>query len=418
MHDIRLPSHAMNWKRTFRLLRPDFRSKEGVSTFLYRLTLLFFIVIFVALVVVTPIDTIFQSNTSGQFWDAIIIVVAYVLAVVFIIALCFLRIFYVRRALSSIPREYMIRENDVPDRMAKQIQRELARCKQVLIDTTPEKRGEHIDHPGLRNPSVLEGVLDVPYSEVVKTSSAILQLKARALHPSFGQPYGMAIREYVLLLQSYRLIDPEFDVEKFISVYEKARYSGKLLNEKEFNHYMEACFELLYSIKPPGQGRLEQSGFQQPSPGRVRPPILHNASISSYASGVSPFEASRTHSRRHTSSRPSFSDNVNDGEPLQAIDTNHALSALASLIPVETLQRLYSNPASRVHSREASGSYSVRPRLNRDNSYFASQLSPRQSHESSSVMYTSSSSSSSVNSMRSRQSYPSNASVIVRTFSN
>lgn len=415
----------MNKRKTLRLLRPDLRTKEGVSTFLYRLTLLFFIVIFCGLLVVTPIDTIFQSQTSGQFWDAIIIVVAYALAVVFIIALCFLRIFYVRKSLSAIPRDYTIRENDIPDRVAKHIHSELMRCRKVLEDTTPGNRGEHIDHPGLRNPTVLEGALDVPYAEVVKTSSAIIQLKARALHPSFGQPYGMAIREYVLLLQSYRLIDSSFDVERFISIYEKARYSGKLLDEKEFNHYMECCFELLYSIKPPGPGKLGHQSYQaspvppSASSQRLRPVLLPTTSISSYTSGISPFDV--PHRRRSRSDvhspRSSLSYDQNDDNSIvNDIDTNHALSALASLVPVETLQKLYTNPPSRLHSQEPSTSQPHRPAYNRDNSFRLAPSISRQSQNSSDAGISTSSSEDSAH-PQSLRSYPSNASVIVRTFS-
>jgi hypothetical protein len=273
-----------------------------VQNVLYRITLVFFISAFIALLAVTPIDTIHQSQTSGQFWDAIIIVVAYVLTVLSAVLLYLIRIWHVRRSLSDIPRRYMVRDDDIAEMSFNRIRSELARCAWIAHEV--QKPRGRISHAGLRNPEIAEGVV-APYEEIVVTSNNIIEKKARTLHPSFARQKGMALREYLILLESYKLIDESANLEYFIGLYERARFSGKPMEEQEFNEYMEACFQMIYSIKLP-EGVPETAHSRAISENFTRMHSRDNSSTMTGSPVIYPF-ATRSSVSRYSGVQPYYS---------------------------------------------------------------------------------------------------------------
>lgn len=238
-----------------------------VVPILYRSSFVILVLVFGGLLVVTPIDTILQSQRSGQFWNVIIIVVAHVLTVLAVAILYTIRLVISRRSLADIPRRYIPRPEDISIESAKIIQSELSRCEDIVQKTLPM---EKISHPGLMNPTLSNGNVNAPYEDVIETVNSFLELKSKTLHSSFGRPIGMPVREYVLLLLSYGAIDSPETVNKFITLYERLRFSGKPIQEKDFNDYMECSFKLLLNIKmPDGADEIRTPSVEQVDPLQV-----------------------------------------------------------------------------------------------------------------------------------------------------
>lgn len=224
-----------------------------MNNLLYQFSLVFFVVVFIGLVVITPVDTILQSQSSGQFWNVIITVAAYCLTVVIAIILYILRLIKTRRSLADIPRRYIPRPDDISPGSASLIESELSRCERIVKETMPSTVNGSVSHAGFLPPEIATESFEGPYEEVVDAMVTFFSRKAVALHSSFGRPRGMAIREYLLLLQSYGIFE-EHDaplIEEFLRMYEYARFSGKPLHKAQFNNFVETCFKVLFAMKPP-----------------------------------------------------------------------------------------------------------------------------------------------------------------------
>lgn len=224
-----------------------------MNNLLYQFSLVFFVIVFIGLVVITPVDTILQSQASGQFWNVIITVVAYCLTVVIAIILYIIRLIKTRRSLADIPRRYIPRPDDISPGSANLIESELSRCERIIKETMPSSINGNVSHAGFLPPSIATESFEGPYEEVVDAMVAFFSRKATALHSSFGRPQGMAIREYLLLLQSYAIFE-EHDsplIDEFLQMYEYARFSGNPLHKAQFNNFVETCFKVLFAMKPP-----------------------------------------------------------------------------------------------------------------------------------------------------------------------
>ncbi|CAN6615764.1 defect at low temperature protein 1 [Trichomonascus vanleenenianus] len=231
----RSPPRLPNWNR---------------NTAFYKVSLVVFTAIFVGLLVVSPIDTILQSQTSGQFWNVIIIVVAYALTVVIAALLYIVRVVKTRKALSDIPRRSIPHADDISKNSAELISSEIERCKDIVEKTYPT---ELISHPGKMNPRIA-GSFDAPYEHVVETMVAFIEFKATSVDPSFARRNGMPLRDYLLWLESYGIIysaNGTKTIGAFVKIYEQVRFSGGLITEVQFNDFVENCFRVLFSIKSP-----------------------------------------------------------------------------------------------------------------------------------------------------------------------
>lgn len=229
-------------------------SWESLQKWLYRISLLFLLLIFSAVVAAMPIDMIIQSQKTGQFWNAIIIIAAYALMGFISAIITIFRILSTRKSLAAIPHRYIPGLADVPIELYKNIQRELQRCREIAHKARPIYRNPplRISHDGLMPPSVkLRGRLaDTPYIEVIKLASQTIGTKAQVLHPSFERPPGMSLRDYIYMLCNYDVIGvPKSLADKFIDQYDQARFSGKLITEAQFSDFMESCHKILVSMK-------------------------------------------------------------------------------------------------------------------------------------------------------------------------
>lgn len=229
-------------------------SWESLQKWLYRISLLFLLLIFSAVVAAMPIDMIIQSQKTGQFWNAIIIIAAYALMGFISAIITIFRIISTRKSLAAIPHRYIPGIADVPIELYKHIQRELQRCREIARKARPIYRNPplRISHDGLMPPSVkLRGRLaDTPYIEVIKLASQTIGTKAQVLHPSFERPPGMSLRDYIYMLCKYDVIGVSKSLaDNFIDQYEQARFSGKLITEAQFSDFMESCHKIMVSMK-------------------------------------------------------------------------------------------------------------------------------------------------------------------------
>uniref|UniRef100_A0A060SXM0 Defect at low temperature protein 1 n=1 Tax=Blastobotrys adeninivorans TaxID=409370 RepID=A0A060SXM0_BLAAD len=245
-----------------------------MNAVLYNITLFILAIILVGLLVVTPVDTILQSQSSGQFWNVIIIVCAYALTAALTVAISLARIWRTRKALNDVPRRYLPRADDLDPQSASLIRSEWERCQRIVQQTHPAARGARISHPGLLPPDSTEpgSGADVPYMAIISTMVSFIEQKATAIHDSFARPKGMHMREYISHLQDYGLITaPDADnAEKFVAIYEKVRFSGKLIHAADFSNLLQSCFRLLLSMKRPDTTVSSMSYLDTPSDDLVR----------------------------------------------------------------------------------------------------------------------------------------------------
>lgn len=236
-----------------------------MNNLFYKFSLVFFVIVFIGLVVITPVDTILQSQSSGQFWNVIITVVAYCLTVVIAIVLYILRLIKTRKSLADIPRRYIPRSDDVDQGSSKLIESELSRCERIVDNTKPSAVNANISHAGFLPPEFVSDAFDGPYDEVIEAMTAFLSRKAKSLHQSFDRPRGMAIREYLILLQTYGIFDDnDYDlIQEFVRMYEYARFSGRPLHQNQFSAYIEVTFKVLFAMKPPPSSSYDNQQQQR-----------------------------------------------------------------------------------------------------------------------------------------------------------
>lgn len=272
------------------------RQKHPWQWYLYNASLVVLVSCFLALLAVTPIDTIQQSQSTGQFWDVIIILCAYALAAAVAAVMYLVRIWKVRRWLLDIPRQYTVHPSDVPREMARLIKSEKERCAQIVRDTAPKER---ISHTGLPNPRYTADIdFNAPYEEVVVTASSLVEAKARSLRPSLVRPPGMPMREYIGLLLEARLVEDEGNANAFVTYYERLRFRGSAIGEEDFNNFAGATSQLLYMMRGP-DGPVVGGGGLSPL---MTGPASRKASTGGETSpGLvaldSAYSFSRTHSR-------------------------------------------------------------------------------------------------------------------------
>lgn len=306
---------------------------------LYKFSWVGVIILFIGFVAVTPIDAINQSKSTGQFWNAIIVAIAFVVTVVAAIILAIFRLLQLRRTLADIPRRYMIHLDDVSAKSAKLIASERTRCADIVERAKPQGK---ISHAGLMNPEVSNGVLDVPYEDVIIASSSRMELRATQLSPLFQRPIGMPFREYLLLLNSYKLIDNPDLLGKFIDMYEKARFSGKPIEEDQFNEYVACCIGVMFSIKAMDGNqsiRTQDSPSLFPSDSNN---MVGNLALSRTSTLDRVLPGSRCHSRESSHVLPSYiyphSSSSIVRPPItrfnSALSPSHTLSPLSTHISV------------------------------------------------------------------------------------
>lgn len=212
---------------------PLVQRRSRVQKFVYRATLIVFIILFVASVSLLPIDTLIQTKKNDQSLPNITVNAFIVLTfcVIFIVAsglFAFVRFFKFYRSLNDIPKNYTpIHENDFNNKLCHQhIVNNFKRCQKIYHElTTPQ---HVIEHSGLSSPIKDETVLprSLVYEDVIRSIGDRLKLS------STEQTVHLSFREIFSANQNNET------VAVMIDMYEKLRFSNKAISQEEILEFL------------------------------------------------------------------------------------------------------------------------------------------------------------------------------------
>jgi hypothetical protein len=257
-------------------------------------TVVFLIVL--AFVALTPADTVYQAWKQGRNLDIGVVVGTYVLTALLAILIYASRLYTNRSIFQGIPMPYIpIEKEDLPGKLTrKEIVEGLERSALVAYKARPRfdpleessptasarisaithpdtKRNqikpawETIAHPGWSSPASPD-LPNLHYDSVIAELPDLMEAKAVSLAPLNPQstpqpdetplpderiveilqrPLNMGLRDYVAYLDSLGLINPPALTTDFLSLYERARFSTKPLNQAAFRSLMNIFASIL-----------------------------------------------------------------------------------------------------------------------------------------------------------------------------
>jgi hypothetical protein len=256
-------------------------------------TVVFLIVL--AFVVLTPADTVYQAWRQRRNLDIGVVVGTYVLTALFAILIYASRLYTNRSIFQGIPKPYIpIEKEDLPGQLTrKEIVEGLERSAIVAYKARPrfdpqeessprasarisaithpdtknqvEPTWGAIAHPGWSSPASPD-LPNLHYDSVIAELPDLMEAKAVSLAPPNPQsapqpdeiplpderiveilqrPLNMGLRDYMTYLDSLGLINPPTLTADFLTLYERARFSTKPLNEPAFRSLMNIFASIL-----------------------------------------------------------------------------------------------------------------------------------------------------------------------------
>lgn len=299
----------------------------------YSTTFTVLFLLLVTLLLITPADQIRQAFKNRKVYKVFIIAGAYLLTLLIAIFLYASRLFNNRSVLASIPRPWSPAENGhVRKRMRRLIAEGLkesaiiayrARPRDLSDEQRPEESAhEAEDNPPATNPASVWGVISHPgwsspsspdlpnlhYDPVIHELAHLIEAKAVSLAPEesipllptdsesppprdpfavelLQRPATMGLRDYIWHLTSLGMIHPSSLGDDFLSIYEKARFSNRPLDEIEFRalmHIFAAILRGMTELNPdtiPDELRGEEQETPTPTsdlPSPSPPPLSHD----------------------------------------------------------------------------------------------------------------------------------------------
>ncbi|KAK4696634.1 hypothetical protein P7C71_g1314, partial [Lecanoromycetidae sp. Uapishka_2] len=289
--------------RTRRSNVPIFRRIPFFRIF-YSTTFTVLCFVLAAAILVTPGDHIYQSFKSSQIYHIFIVGGFYILTFLITAFIYGWRQFKTRSSIAKIPRDRI----DVGGKVGKEVQGGLQRTAVIAYEARPrdlrdekDKRGIErktrigrgsvgrqsqdmmrnsepvwgkIEHPGWSSPSSTD-LPNLHYEPVILELSNLIEAKAVSLAPSdplyepevnsqeeanpspdpiavelLQRPATMGLRDYISHLSNLGMIDPISLGTDFLSLYERARFSGDPLDETDFRALMAIFAEILRNMKP------------------------------------------------------------------------------------------------------------------------------------------------------------------------
>lgn len=254
-----------------------------------------------ALLLITPIDQIYQAFRHEQFYNIAIIAGVHLLTLLAAIFFYASRLFTNRSTLANIPRSWSPTEKgDVKKRVRLLVTENLknsaiiafkAHPRDLSGETTQPDEAENasnpdahrgtqaipvwgiISHPGWSSPSSPD-LPNLHFDPVILELPNLIEAKAVSLVPAdplsipsptsemaepplpdplaielLQRPAAMGLRDYISHLASLGIIDPPELANDFCVLYEKARFSGLPVDETEFKTLMNIFAEILRGIK-------------------------------------------------------------------------------------------------------------------------------------------------------------------------
>ncbi|KAJ5631354.1 uncharacterized protein N7484_011454 [Penicillium longicatenatum] len=255
----------------------------------------FFALILFCLILLTPVDAIYQCYETQQLTDIFFITGAYVITFILAVLIYSTRIYTNRSTLAGIPKAWIpVEKDDVSKSVRRMVKEGLARSAVVSYQARPrDTSGEaesfqnyepllidperppwgRVEHPGWSSPASPD-LPDLPYRTVIQELPNLIEAKAVSLAPSdplfaasdaFGpvddldpqylpdmrvvevlrRPASMGLRQYIRHLTSLGAIEPPELGPEFLALYERARFSSHQLHESEFRDLMHLFAEIL-----------------------------------------------------------------------------------------------------------------------------------------------------------------------------
>jgi hypothetical protein len=258
-------------------------------------TVVFLLVL--ALVVLTPTDAVYQAwSNNRRRWDVGVIAGCYILTALLAILIYTSRLYTNRSILQGIPKTHIpIEKDDLPGKLTrKEIVEGLERNAIIAYKARPrlgeveddsptasarisaithsdakrdqkERTWLHIAHPGWSSPASPD-LPNLHYDTVIAELPDLIEAKAVSLAPTnhllspqpdeialpdervvevLQQPLNMGLRDYIFYLDSLSLINPPTLGAEFLSLYERARFSTKPLDELSFRKLMNIFASIL-----------------------------------------------------------------------------------------------------------------------------------------------------------------------------
>lgn len=270
----------------------------------YSTTFTILLLLLAALLLITPIDQIYQAFRHGQFYHIAIIAGVHLLTFLVVVFIYAGRLFTNRSTLANIPKSWSPTEKgDVEKRVRLLVAEQLRRSAIIAYKSHPRDltneinpadddenslnshtQREHqanqavpvwgiISHAGWSPPSSPD-LPNLQYDPVILELPHLIEAKAVSLAPAdplsvpspitdppeppfpdplavevLQRPATMGLRDYISHLTSLDMINPPELANDFCSLYEKARFSGLPLHEPDFRTLMSIFAEILRGMK-------------------------------------------------------------------------------------------------------------------------------------------------------------------------
>ena len=268
---------------------------QRVLTWLYSISLIIIIIIMLAFIAVTPIDVIVQTlkATNAIAVKTFLVIIVCVAFLFFSLVMYLGRVYSFRVAMNDVSSKslYIPFEGDYPKDVFHYIDLKLKHSVDVGRKAGPLHQNYPLNHSGLsppeyiqnRNPG-LEGKLlppNISYEDVLQSLSDKFQIGK--VFTVDDLPVNLSVKEMLLSIykQILEIEDPGHvtknmpNIPKLIATYEKCRFGGKLIEEKDM-------FTLMVEIDKYGQ--LCQHDFQLKLPQKRRM-IRSSQSSNTYDAG-------------------------------------------------------------------------------------------------------------------------------------
>ncbi|KAJ6108224.1 hypothetical protein N7523_009547 [Penicillium sp. IBT 18751x] len=258
---------------------------ERLERFFNSTAFFIFAAILLCLILLTPVDAIYQCYETNRLTNIFFITGAYVVTFLLAVLIYATRIYTNRNTLTGIPKAWIpIEKEDVSKSVRRLVMEGLARSAVIAYQARPRDVTQeaesfqnyqdltidpvhppwgHVEHPGWSSPATPD-LPDLPYRTVIQELPNLIEAKAVSLAPAdtlasasldpfpdtrvvevLQRPASMGLRQYVKHLISLGAIDsPELGAD-FQALYERARFSSHELQESEFRDLMHLFAEIL-----------------------------------------------------------------------------------------------------------------------------------------------------------------------------
>lgn len=238
---------------------------KRIFQWLYSFSLIIFIILTSAFIVVTPLDIVVQTyGAPSTGIKMFIIIAACALFLVTLVLFYLSRLFHSREAVNQIPSKSVyipVEEHDLPQDVLKYIHKHLGECVgEIKVRAGPlHNKDTTLNYPGMSPPEYIQkrnlklgfnksGTLLPPnsvYDEIIDSLALRIRFDG-ALVTNFSIPPSFTFREVIISIfrrmSASQQNQPETiaNMQKVIELYEKFRFGPELIAETELVTFLLA----------------------------------------------------------------------------------------------------------------------------------------------------------------------------------